>query len=249
MAAQKDSSVLFSLKELMSLEDDRVRQEESEKERRAHEERLGREMREQQVRDQEVARMRAAEAERRAYEERARAEAARLDAIRHAEVERARIEAENAARMDSVKRQHEHERELAALHENSGRKKLVVILACLGLTLVLGVGIGGYALHQFRQTAAAAQAEATKLQQDILRIDEQKKALEAARTGKSAEEIRVLEQRLKELQDERQRISNGGGAPVIKRGPVAPTQPAKVKNPPNCQKACATGDPLCVECR
>ena len=35
MAEQKESSVLFSLKELMSLEEDRIRQEEDEKRRKA----------------------------------------------------------------------------------------------------------------------------------------------------------------------------------------------------------------------
>ncbi len=254
MAVQNDSSVLFSLKELMSLEVDRVRQEDLARQRAEEDVLRARAEHDDQLREHEATRMRAAEAQRRAHEERARAEVARLDAIRQAEIERARIEADNAARMEGVERQHEHERKLAALHENSGKKKLAVVLACLAVALVGGVGIGGFALYEFRQNAAAAQAAATKLQQDIVRIDEERKAIEVARAGKNAGEIRALEQRLLDLQAHRKTLADrttaaGSKPPVRSAGAPPPLAGAKAKNPPNCQETCATGDPICVECR
>ena len=88
MAEQKESSVLFSLKELMGLEEDRIREEESKKEaeaRAAHDARIAAE---RAARDAEEARIRAADAERQRDEQRRKEEAARLEAIRHAEIER-----------------------------------------------------------------------------------------------------------------------------------------------------------------
>jgi colicin import membrane protein len=52
MAEQKESSVLFSLKELMNLEEDRIRQEDEEKKKRAEVEVQARQEAERRAREQ-----------------------------------------------------------------------------------------------------------------------------------------------------------------------------------------------------
>jgi len=61
MAEQKESSVLFSLKELMNLEEDRIRQEDDEKKKRAEAEVQARTEAEKRAREQEQARLHAEE--------------------------------------------------------------------------------------------------------------------------------------------------------------------------------------------
>ena len=93
MAEQKESSVLFSLKELMNLEENRIKEEEAEKDRRARHEAETRASAERAARDAEERRLREEEERRRSEEQRQREEAARLEAIRHGEIEKARAEA------------------------------------------------------------------------------------------------------------------------------------------------------------
>src|SRR5512138_3672464 len=94
---QKESSVLFSLQELFNLEQDRIKQEDDEKKRRAEMEARAREEAERRARAEEQARVMAEEERRRLEESRQREESARLDALRQAEIERARVEAERLA--------------------------------------------------------------------------------------------------------------------------------------------------------
>ncbi len=54
MSEQKESSVLFNLKELMSLEEDRIETEEEEKTKQEEEARVAKEAEEQRVRDARV---------------------------------------------------------------------------------------------------------------------------------------------------------------------------------------------------
>src|SRR5215467_7664113 len=100
MSEQKESSVLFSLKELMNLEEDRIKNEEAEKAAASAAAEKARADAGLVAREAEEARIRAEEERRRMEEARAREEAARLEAIRHAEVEKARVDAENRARLE-----------------------------------------------------------------------------------------------------------------------------------------------------
>src|SRR5450755_6918 len=102
MADQKESSVLFSLKELMGLEEDRIREEEADKSRRAKAEAEAREAQERTVREAEERRLRDDEERRRQEELRKREEATRLDAIRHGELEKAKSETEHRSRMEAL---------------------------------------------------------------------------------------------------------------------------------------------------
>ena len=77
MADQKESSVLFSLKELMNLEEDRIREEEAQKAARARAELEAREARERAAREAEERRLREEEERRRSEELRKREEQTR----------------------------------------------------------------------------------------------------------------------------------------------------------------------------
>ena len=128
MAEQKESSVLFSLKELMSLEEDRIKQEEDAR-RRAEDAALqAKQAEENRARAEEEARLRAADEKRRAEDFRTREEQARVDAIKHGELERARLEAENRARMETLARQQAHEKEIHALSQDKSKKNLKLII-------------------------------------------------------------------------------------------------------------------------
>jgi len=163
---QKDSSVLFSLQELMTLEKDRVRSEE-ELERRA-EEAILRQQREEEARRlaDEEARLRAAEERRRRDEQRAREEGARLDAIRQAEVERARLEAESAGRLEQLKRQQQHEKELATLHQDQGKKRLRIFAFSTVALLFIALAAGGVVIKTQSDRQHALEGQLASLESD-----------------------------------------------------------------------------------
>lgn len=142
------SSVLFSLKELMHIEERRV-----EEERRAAHAKI--EALEQARREAD-ARAVADEAERhRLDEERQRAERlvaareqAHREALRLAAVEKARIEALGESRVQAMSLEQSHERELAALRNDLDKKRLrrnivgVVATSVLLLGAVIGIYFG-----------------------------------------------------------------------------------------------------------
>ena len=138
MAEQKESSVLFSLKELMNLEEDRIKEEEAEKEAKARAEREARESAERAARAAEERRLREEEEARRNEEQRRREEAARLEAIRHAEIEKAKAEAEHAARLQAMTAQQQHEAQIAAVQSDQSKKQLKIAVGVVAGFLVIG---------------------------------------------------------------------------------------------------------------
>lgn len=163
---QKESSVLFSLKELMTLEQDRVRQEEDlERQAEAAIATRQREEQERRAREEE-ARMRAEEEARRQSEQRAREENARIEAIRQAEIERARLDAENAARLEQMKRLQDHEAELARLSQDRGKKRLRGIVAGTIALFVVALGAGGFVIHRQAEQQRALEGQLAGLESD-----------------------------------------------------------------------------------
>lgn len=247
MAEQKESSVLFSLKELMNLEEDRIKSEEDAKvsaQRQAQERAANAE---KAKRDAEEARIRAEEEARRQEEQRRREEEARLEAIRHAEIEKARAEAEHRARMEAMSAQQAHEQQLAAMKGDKSQKKLKVVIGVVLAAFVLAA-IGGFALYS--QYADKDAKEKAALQQQALKLQEENEASRLA-LKQLQETAQDLEQRAKnaeteternrlqqELDDVRDKAKNlgkpgrsGGGGGVKKDGKPACT--------------CPPGDPLC----
>ncbi len=244
MGQSNDSSVLFSLQQLMSLEEDRIREEEAVRQRREAD--AARQMLEAErtLRERERARLRQLDEERESAERRAREEAARLEAIRLAEIERARLDVEKKARLELLERQQLHERELAQVAAQSGRKKLRAWLVALGVVAFVGIGGGAYALHVQTERKEAVAAQARALEQQVAELEGLK--LKGRESGDQGA-IEELNRRIRELEHARERLPQ----PPSKtpRTPSAPPPAAPAKAPAKpCTKVCLKGDPLCVGC-
>ena len=252
MAEQKESSVLFSLKELMNLEEDRIRQEEDDRQRKADAEMQARLDAERRTREAEEARLRDEEGRKRADEQRTREEQARLEAMRQAEVERARVEAENAARMQAMQAQQEHERQLTHIKESQGKKKATYIAGGIGALLLVGLIGGGLALKSQSDNQAKAeaahkaemaeyQAKLDKATKDLELQNQQVKDLEGSvANAKTDAEKKAAEAALlaaKEEQKKRAGQVSSFKPPAVGVGGGQ----SKPKPPCNCQP----GDPLC----
>ncbi|AUX47216.1 carbohydrate-binding protein [Sorangium cellulosum] len=246
MAEIQESSVLFSLKQLMRLEDQRLREEREAAQRRALAEQEARRALERQALAEEEARLRAEEERRRREEAAAREEAARLEAIRAAAVEKARVEAEQRARIEALEKQQEHERSLAALAGDAQRRRLRRLVAAgsaLG-ALVTAATLGLY-LGKIRPDAERARAEhaATRAQHerrlaelegDLAARERQIRDLSLAyQTVRSEAEKAELQRKLNEARRDRDVIQGR-----ITRPPAQP--PPKVEP---C--VCNEGDPMC----
>jgi colicin import membrane protein len=247
MSDQKESSVLFSLKELMNIEEDRIKKEATDLEAKAAAERAAKEAADRTARESEERRIREEEDRRRSEEMRRREEAARLEAIQHGEVERARLEAEQRARMEAMAAQQRHEQQLATIQHQSGSKKLKVIVGVIGTVLVIG-GIGftlaikannEKAEREKAALAAAklhAEEEARQLREDMAKAESKMSDLQGQlASAQSDAEKEALRRKIEAVQKEQQSIrSRQGGSPT----------PDK---PPPPKKQCPPGDPLCSE--
>jgi len=242
MAEQKESSVLFSLKELMNLEEDRIRTEENEKKRLEEAALQARLDAERRAREQEEARIRAAEEERRVHEQRQREEGARLDAIRNAEMEKARLDAENAARLEQLRHQQEHERQIHALSQDKSKKKLQWIAIASGVFLLIAVIGGGFAIKssldkqkmlEDQLSSLNGESEALKAKLGSATSPEERARLQA--------ELEAKEAAIKDLKDHPNTVSTAA-RPAVRTGPA---QPKSNKGDTGKPCNCTPGDPLC----
>jgi colicin import membrane protein len=248
MSEQKESSVLFSLKELMNLEEDRIRSEEAEKAASAAAAERARLDAERSAREAEEHRIRAEEERRRTEEQRSREEQARLEAIRVAEIEKARVEAEQRARLEAMAAQQHHERSLAAIHGDESKKSLRKILIAVAVVVPLaciGAGVLIYQnVQENREIAARQEAEKQALLAEKEKLERQRKEQDDKVNGllgqlESAKDQATKDALQKQLDEERIKAENlrknvGGGGPRPTGG-GAP----KAK--------CTPGDPLCSD--
>ncbi len=253
MAEQKESSVLFSLKELMSLEEDRIKQEDDDKKRKEAAELHARQEAERRAREAEEARMQGEAERRRQDEQRTREETARVDAIRQGEVEKARHEAEQQARLRAMAQQQDHERQLAAVSQDKKKKQLTFIALGIGAVLILGAAGGGFAFwksgqEQAKITAAKnaeiaeQKAQLDKLMSDLRAQNEQMQSAQAEIASAKSDADRVAAQQKVAALQEKQKTTERNIA-VVQRGP-GPGAPPKATTPrPAC--TCQAGDPLC----
>ena len=241
---QKESSVLFSLKELMNLEEDRIREEEAQKEAKAKAELEAKQTAERAAREAEEARLRAEEEARRQEEQRRKEEATRLEAIRHGEIEKARAEAEHRARMEALSAQQAHEQTLAALSQDKGKKRLQIIVGVAVAVLLIGGVAGGLAFKQHQEDAAkrAAVLEAQRrdteerlrrLQNEFEIANRKEQELQASLANAKDEATRAKLQA--ELEAQKKATAAARGAVKSSGGG---DKPAKKSN-------CTPGDPLC----
>jgi colicin import membrane protein len=247
MSDQKESSVLFSLKELMNIEEDRIKKETSDLEAKARAEREAKEAAALAARESEERRIREEEERRRAEEMRRREESARLEAIQHGELEKARLDAEQRARMEAMAAQQRHEQQLATIQHQSGSKKLKVIVGVIGTVLVLG-GIGAtIAIKANKEEAdrklAVAAAEKARVEEEARQLREDMSKAEAKMSDLMAQlnsaqndaEREALKRKIEAVEKERTSIRSRQNA-------AAPSD-----KPPPPKKQCPPGDQLCSE--
>jgi colicin import membrane protein len=250
MSEKQESSVLFSLKELMNLEEDRIKQEDADRQARVDADRRAQEEAELRRRQDESARLAAEEERRRVEEQRQREEAARLDAIRHAEIEKKRIEAERAAQLEAMSKQQEHARQLAMIQQDQGKKKLRTTLVAVGIGAVLVIGgVTGVLIKNSNEATAkqaqlekerAAQAEeAEKAKKEAAELNQKISTLMEQLSGARDEKSRLeLQQKLAEAQDAlKKKAVPGVGGPR----PAGDTG----AKPAGGGSKCPPGDPMC----
>lgn len=250
MAEQKESSVLFSLKELMNLEEERIKKEDDDRKRKEEAEAQARMDAERRQREEEERRLRAEDERKRGEEARAREEAARLEAIRHAEVEKARIEAEGQARMEALRRQQEHEKELHVLSQDKHKKRLTYIAMGAGF-LVIAVAVGG-AIVIKGQMDKAKQLEAQLNSLNADRDDLQRK-LRSATTDEERARIQAeLDAKNAEIENMKKNPTTAQQTKPVVKQPTVTGPAVTTAKKPQCHMldgtkvaSCTPGDSLC----
>jgi len=229
----KESSVVFSLKELEAMEKARIAEEQA-----------ALKAAEEQARAEEMAaaaeyETRLAEAEKVAYDEEQRAKA-QFEAVIQAEVERARLEVEHRNRMAVLDAELNHKEHVVALKTDATKERFKK--ATVGLSMLLGfvVVLGGYGLYVWSQTSyenvniafqlQRARAEVVRLTGELDSKDRQIRDLE--NDLNSALDDRVLSRPKNDAppQLKSNGIASGRNWGVMPKKPCAP---------------CPPGDPLC----
>jgi len=245
--ATKETSVIFSLQELMRMEQDRITDQERERQQQLRErEKAEREAKRLAAAAQEE-KLRQEEQQRRAEDARAREEVARIEAM-----QRAILEAERARAIEQARKaQSEHElihsleleRTVLALSRNRLRAVLmgVSIAACL-LIGVISTASFGLMLPQSERRVASLQERSARFEQENEGL---KRRLEtsSAKTDRLVEQLQTSETargtltaRLDEAERELERL---GRKPSPTAGPSGTPKP-----PPG--PACSNPlDPMC----
>ena len=253
MAEKRENSVLFSLRELKNIEEDRVKEEHDDRKRRDDEIRAAKEAEERAARDAaERARKDAEEAERRRYDEIERQK--REEQLRLDESERkARVEAQMKLEEQRLKM----EIDAQAMHgAKKGSPK--ALLAISGI-LVLVVAVGGFFAYNtiqenekkqqlLRAQAVEAQAANDALKKELDRLAAEGEALDkeyatTLEAYKNADEVqkKALEEKLKRLQAEKQ-ANTDAKKNANRGGKSGGTKPAGGPAP---LKLCPPGQPIC----
>lgn len=248
MSATKESSVLFSLHELMDLERDRI---EAERAERVRSERALAEAKAAAARralQAEHARVREAEEAVLREQERRREERARLEAIKLAEIQRAKSDADHWARLEAARIEHEHVQKLQALRADKGKQKL--LYGVIGAVSLLAVGAvaGGVLLKQLDDEAETARLalEANNRERDALLGEGERLRREQAvldqryKAAKTEAERLQLQQDEARIEAERARIESQ----LKSRHAAAPVTRTSSKPKEPCR--CPPGDPMCA---
>lgn len=237
---KESSSVLFSLGELMRIEEQRVVEERQQvDDARAAVERARLEAEARSAAEQR-ARLEAERVRREAEARAEREEAARLEAMRAAAIERARIEAEEKARMLAMAAAQEHEKSLVALREDASKKKLSRLLGgSIAGALLLAAGGAGLYFGKIRPEAEAKeQATAVALANAKEELDRTRRELAAReesvdrlqRERDAATDARKKAELDAQIAAEQKKIGE------LRRGPAPARTAGDVKPPPrrNC---------------
>jgi colicin import membrane protein len=250
-----ESSVEFSLNQLMEIEADRARKEEAARQAAADAEARADAEAELRAREAEEARIAAEEQKRREEESRKREEDARLAAMHSAEVEKARLDAENAARLEQMKASQHHEREKLAISQDEEKKKLRKLTGQISIALVAVALIGGgvaFKLHSDKKANEIRYAEELRQAQEQIASFQRKLAdqeaivaQKVAALAAAKDEVEraaaqaALDKAREEVSKTKQNIQ--ATAAKVTTGPKGGAKGGAAKAACNCQP----GDPLC----
>ncbi len=247
MNQAQESSVLFSLRELMSLEEQRVADEQASQRRRAELAAEAERSAARASREEEDRRRREADGLARVEAEQTRAEAVRLAAIRDAAIERARQEAEGAVRLEELRVRHEHEERVTALRQDRQRRRFSLLTCVLGTLLVAVLVLGGLRVRDLVDDVVASRERlrvASLGQQAVTNELE-----EALRTERAR--LAALERSAAEASAPHPPASTGEGAPQaapVHTGPSpGAVRPVRPGAPASAAKCAHAWDPLCMQ--
>jgi hypothetical protein len=250
MAERKESSVLFSLRELRSIEEERIAEEESARRRADDERRRAAEDAERRVREEEDARRQAAaDAERRGREEVERLH--REERLRVEEAERrARVQAQ--ANLDQQRMA--HEMELRAMEVQRKRPTALIAVAAI---LLLAVGGLGFLVYKKSQESEQLDKQLVALQQQMTKTSGEVNGLtaklqqdfEAIRAAKTAEERQAAEAKAEETKRklaEKQEALDNLRKRAQEKGRDGASRPREPRREDKTIKTnCDPNDPLC----
>ncbi|MEO5725913.1 MAG: hypothetical protein ABI134_16160 [Byssovorax sp.] len=246
-----DTSVTFSLAELASLEQERVREEDLERSRAREKEARALRDAETQRREAEAARL-AAESEARARREREEAaEKVRLEARERVAADVARIEVEARARLEADNAVRAHELSMLRARTETGQRRLLTALAvALGLVLS-GGGVAAYQVSQhvagLEKSAALRREERVSLERErdsaraaeLAAVDRYHAELRARALASSAAEARATADAARSAVDGK--ASDLGRVRAV----GAAGRPPSSSPAGAVKQACAQGDPGC----
>ncbi len=175
-----------------------------------------------------------------------------LAALHEATITTAKIDAEAQARLAEIAKQQEHERHLAVVKNDAGKKRITAIAGGVGVLAVLVAVGAGMAVKKASDDKARIEREVADLRGQADKADADAKRLRAERdNAKDPEKIAELERKLKKAEDDARQAAGklgerwvrpptGGGAPP--GGGAAPPGGGAAKPPP---PKCPPGDPMC----
>jgi hypothetical protein len=136
---QSESSVLFSLQELMSLEKSRVEEEEQHRRQQAEAATQARLDAERRTRAEQEQRLREEDEQRRQVELRRRMDEAQIEAAKHAEIEKRRLEEQHRLQMEAVAQQQAHERQIQQIQAQKRKGAHPALLGGIGVALLAAI--------------------------------------------------------------------------------------------------------------
>ena len=235
---RETNSVLFSLRELRRIEDDRVKKEKDDAAARAEADRQAREAADRAARaDEERRRLEEEDRIRRAQEEQEARQ--REDGLRLQEAER-------RARVEGEMRLHEEKMRLDAQHRaKSSPVKAIVIVA--SVLVLIGGGLGYRMFSQHQEELAKVQAEKDRIAREAAKA---KAELEARLAGLEKDMNDKLKEAKTEADKERiraeyaQRKAEAQNKPSKSHSTTAKQEPEKPKMPVKTGKREISDDPL-----
>ena len=252
MAERKESSVLFSLRELRSIEEERIAEEEAARRRAEDERRRVAEEAERRVREEHEARRQAAEeAERRGRDEVDRRD--REERLRVEEAERrARVEAQ--ANLDHKRMA--HEMELRAMEVQRKRPTALIAVAVVLVVAVGGLGFLAYKKSQESEQldkqlgALLEQIDKTKAEADILdaRYAQDLQAIRNAKTEEARTAAEAQAEQTRQQKAEKQQALDNLRKRARERTPDRSSKDPKSggkSDDKTIKTNCDPNDPLC----